>query len=304
MATFAPWSEISTSGHTVSSCSGERRPRKLSVARGGSATLTETVELLEWRPQHDDSLDREEAYYTPHTGHSVRRLPTTHITTLAELWRAEASKTLCRERRPDNDRRNGRALGVEASAWWLSRSRGGLRHSTCWQAEALKTLSSERRLHLQGPFWREEHDNDSLCPQSKLQELPCSITRACSGPTVWEKPRWKWWRSAKLLLQCAGPHGDASGSSFQAANGLLREPVSRNWSLECLELLVRCPGAEDQQEMAEPAALETPEGGVSLSVPLRFWAEETERSAHWRPLRPGTLAGLKHQSPVFFIFAI
>ncbi len=29
-----------------------------------------------------------------------------------------------------------------------------------------------------------------LCPQSKLQELPCPITRACSGPTVWEKPWW------------------------------------------------------------------------------------------------------------------
>ncbi len=31
-------------------------------------------ELLGRRPLHDDSLDREEAYYTPHTGHLVRRL--------------------------------------------------------------------------------------------------------------------------------------------------------------------------------------------------------------------------------------
>ncbi len=42
---------------------------------------------------------------------------------------------------------------------------------------------------------------------------------------------------------------------------------------------------------------ETPEGAVSLSAPLRFWAEETERSARWRPLRPGTLAGLADRSP-------
>ncbi len=94
-------------------------------------------------------------------------------------------------------------------------------------------------------------------------------------------------------------HGDTSGSSFHSANGLLREPVSRNWSLECLELLSLCPGAEDQQETAEPAALETPEGMVSLSVvPLRFRVEETERSAHRRLLRPGTrgLHGLKTEA--------
>ncbi len=79
-------------------------------------TLTEKVELLERRPQHDDSLNREEAYYTPQIGHPVRRLPTTHITAPAELWRVEALKTLCSKRRPDNDLRNGRALGAEASA--------------------------------------------------------------------------------------------------------------------------------------------------------------------------------------------
>ncbi len=87
-------------------------------------------------------------------------------------------------------------------------------------------------------------------------------------------------------------HGDTSGSSFHAANGLLRETVSQNLSLVCLELLARCPRVEDQQEMDEPAALENPEGVVSLSVPLRFRAEETERGARWRPLCPGKLAGL------------
>ncbi len=93
-------------------------------------------------------------------------------------------------------------------------------------------------------------------------------------------------------------HGDTSDSSFHVANGLLREPVFRNWSL-----LARCPGADDQQDTAKPAALKTPEGVVSLSVPIRFLAEETERSTCWSPLCPGTLAGLADRSPVFlFVF--
>ncbi len=66
---------------------------------------------------------------------------------------------------------------------------------------------------------------------------------------------------------------------------LLREPVSRDWPLVYLELLARCFEVGDRQEMADLAALETPEGVASLPTPLYFWAEETERSAHWRPLR-------------------
>ncbi len=92
-------------------------------------------------------------------------------------------------------------------------------------------------------------------------------------------------------------HGDTSDSSFHIANGLLREPVSRNWSL-----LARSPGADDQQDTAEPATLETPEGVVSLSVPIRFLADETERSTCWRPLCPGTLSGLADRSPVLLFF--
>ncbi len=34
-------------------------------------------------------------------------------------------------------------------------------------------------------------------------------------------------------------------------DNLLREPVSRDWPLVCLELLTWCPEAEDRQEMAE-----------------------------------------------------
>ncbi len=80
-------------------------------------------------------------------------------------------------------------------------------------------------------------------------------------------------------------------------NSLLREPVSRNWPLVCLELLARCPDVEDRQETTGPAALGTPEGAASLSAPLCLWAEETERSSRWRPLHPETLAGLADRSP-------
>ncbi len=77
---------------------------------------------------------------------------------------------------------------------------------------------------------------------------------------------------------------------------LLREPASQDWPLVYLELAL-CPEAGDRQETANLSALETPEGVASLPAPLHFWAEETERSALRRPLRPGTLAGLADQSP-------
>ncbi len=92
-------------------------------------------------------------------------------------------------------------------------------------------------------------------------------------------------------------HRDTFGSSSTLPNSLLREPVSRDWSLVYLERLARCPGAEDRQGTADLAALGTPEGVASLPAPLHFWAEETERSARWKPLRPGTLAGLADWSP-------
>ncbi len=80
-------------------------------------------------------------------------------------------------------------------------------------------------------------------------------------------------------------------------NTILREPVSWDWPLVYLERLARCPGMEDRQGTADLAALETPEGVASLPAPLHFWAEETERNARWRHLRPGTLAGLANWSP-------
>ncbi len=141
-----------------------------------------------------------------------------------------------------------------------------------------------------------------LCTQSKPQELPAMGSEPLSnyqsllGAHSVGKTPLNGRRSSELLHSAQDP-GDTSDSSFHAANGLLREPVSRNWPLVCLELLARWPEVEDWQETAEPAALETPEGVASLSAPLRFRVEETERSARWRPLHPGTLAGLADWSP-------
>ncbi len=64
-----------------------------------------------------------------------------------------------------------------------------------------------------------------------------------------------------------------------------------------LELLAQCFEVEDRQETAELDARETPEGVARLSAPLRLRAENTERDTRWRPLRPGTLAGLAKRSP-------
>ncbi len=90
----------------------------------------------------------------------------------------------------------------------------------------------------------------------------------------------------------AGPNETRLAGAPTMPGDLLREPVSRDWPLVYLERLALCPEAGDRQEMADLAALKTPEGVASLPAPLHFWAEETERSARWRKLRPGTLAGL------------
>ncbi len=91
----------------------------------------------------------------------------------------------------------------------------------------------------------------------------------------------------------AGPNETRLAGAPKPPGDLLREPVSRDWPLVYIE----CPEAGDRQETADLAALKTPEGVVSLPAPLHFWAEETERSARWRLLHPGTLAGLADRSP-------
>ncbi len=88
-----------------------------------------------------------------------------------------------------------------------------------------------------------------------------------------------------------------SENDISMPNSLLREPVSQDWPLVYLELLARCPEAEDQQGTNALAALEPQKRAVNLSALLRFRVEETERSAHLRPLRPKSLAGLADRSP-------
>ncbi len=95
----------------------------------------------------------------------------------------------------------------------------------------------------------------------------------------------------------AGPNETRLAGAPTTPGDLLSEPVSRDWPLVYLEWLAHCPEAGDRQETADLAALKTHEGVASLPAPLHFWAEETERSARWRLLRPGTLAGLADRSP-------
>ncbi len=105
----------------------------------------------------------------------------------------------------------------------------------------------------------------------KRVSTSCSNTRACSGPTnVRKKPFER--RVAErrteydsLSLQSAGPNEIHLAVVSTLLNNLVREPVSRDWPLVCLELLARCPEAEDRQETAKLAARETPEGVARLS---------------------------------------
>ncbi len=88
----------------------------------------------------------------------------------------------------------------------------------------------------------------------------CSITSACSGPTSVGMTPLKGSGGApnrSLVLQCAGPIETHLAVVSTLPNSLLREPVSRDWPLVRLELLARCPEAEDRQGTAALAALET-----------------------------------------------
>ncbi len=100
-------------------------------------------------------------------------------------------------------------------------------------------------------------------------------TRVCSGRSQWD--------TLGRGSQAAG--WPTKGTSLsRLASGVLRAASSVPWN-------------GGRQGTADLAALETPEGVASFPAPLHFWAEETERSARWRPLRPGTLAGLADWSP-------
>ncbi len=107
-------------------------------------------------------------------------------------------------------------------------------------------------------------------------ELPCRATEErnqvwepYSGPRMWEKNIWNVAAERRteynsLSLQSAGPNEIHLAVVSTLLNNLLREPVSRDWPLVCLELLAQCPEVEDRQETAELAARETPEGVAML----------------------------------------
>ncbi len=95
----------------------------------------------------------------------------------------------------------------------------------------------------------------------------------------------------------AGPNERRLAWAPTPPGDLLREPVSQDWPLVYLERLARCPEAVDRQEMADLAALETPERVASLPDPLHFWAKRLREALAGGPLRPGTLAGLVDRSP-------
>ncbi len=114
------------------------------------------------------------------------------------------------------------------------------------------------------------------CPPSSREcLLLVPVPEPAWGPPVWDRPPWKAAAEHRtecdnLFLQFAGPIETHLAVVSTLLNSLLREPVSRDWSLVCLELLARCPEAEDRQGTAELTALETPEGVASLLAPLRF----------------------------------
>ncbi len=137
-------------------------------------------------------------------------------------------------------------------------------------------------------------------PSSGECSLLVPLPEPARDPPAWEWPPERRRQSATiafLVLQCAWPIETHLAVVSTLPNSLLREPVSRDWPQVYLERLARCPEGGDRQETADLAALETPEGVASLPAPLHFWVEETERSARWRPLHPGTLAGLADWSP-------
>ncbi len=128
----------------------------------------------------------------------------------------------------------------------------------------------------------------------------CSITRDCLRSLLLETTVLRPASSLKTKepeSAQAGPNERHLTGAPTPPGNLLREPVSWDWPLVYLARLVRCPEAGDRQEMAVLAALETPEEVASLPDLLHLWVEKTERSACWRPLCSGTLAGLADRNP-------
>ncbi len=126
-----------------------------------------------------------------------------------------------------------------------------------------------------GSLFKERHFSYfPVCwSQSGAPGPEASSRRRICGPSLLLHSLWHRTECDSLFLQSAGPNEIHLAVVSTLLNNLLREPVSRDWPLVCLELLARCSEAEDRQEMAR----ETPEWVARLSAPLRSQAEETEK---------------------------
>ncbi len=127
----------------------------------------------------------------------------------------------------------------------------------------------------------------------------CSITRDCLRSLLLETTVLR----AASSLKTKEPESAQAGPNERHLTGaptppgnLLREPVSRDWSLVYLARLVRCPEAGDRQEMAVLAALETPKRWRASQIRY-IYGWKRLREAFWRPLCSGTLAGLADRNP-------
>ncbi len=127
-------------------------------------------------------------------------------------------------------------------------------------------------------------------PSSRESWPPVLISEPARDSHSWKITLWKVAAERQteydsLSLQSAGPNEIHLAVVSTLLNNLLREPVSRDWPLVCLELLGRCPDTEDRQETTDIAAREIPEGVARLSAPLCFRVERTERGTRGRPRR-------------------
>ncbi len=174
----------------------------------------------------------------------------------------------------------------------LAGDRCALEHWQGYQTDLLRALRRDGHHVMrctpfspEGPALLSPGPWDQDCIRSLLLEI--MVLRPVSSLKKTKEPE-----SAQ-----AGPNETCLAGAPTPSGDLLSEPVSRDWPLVYLERLARCPVAGDRQETAHLAAVKTPEGVASLPAPLYFRAEETERSARWRPLRPGTPAGLADRFP-------
>ncbi len=103
------------------------------------------------------------------------------------------------------------------------------------------------------------------------------------GSLMWEKTLWKAMAVHRtecdsLFLQSAGPNEIHLAVVLMLLNNLLREPISWDWSLLCLELLTWCPEVENRQENGRTSCLRDPRtGGEALSSAMLTGGQNWEK---------------------------